>query len=145
MYKATIRDKHSSIDKRVAVKVMHPNMDERIDIDMQLIKCVGWLLEHIPGFIYLGPSKEINTFCVMMETQLDLKIEATNLIKFNRNFENDNNLQFPQPVMHLCTENVLVESYHAGILLNQWLKHGSSPFDSEIAKTGLNAFMVIIM
>lgn len=126
----------------VAVKVMHPNIFQRIQPDLKLVKMVGSLLELVPGFEYLGPRKEVDSFCELMSTQLDLRHESKNLDLFNINFLNHQSLDFPKPVKKYCGRNVLVETFHDGILLKDWLAHGSSVFDSDIAYIGLNGFIV---
>lgn len=141
VYKATIII--DGIQKTVAVKVMHPNVKERVELDMQLIKIFGRLLEYVPGMQYLGPSKEIDTFCGMMIQQLDLRIEASNLERFRDNFNDVRGITFPKPFLSMCGENLLVEEFREGILLSDWLMRGQTLYDGEIAKTGLNAFMVL--
>lgn len=139
VYKAVILESQ----KEVAVKVMHPNIQGKIEIDLEIVKGFGSLLEYLPGVEYLGPRKEVDSFCEMMLTQLDLRVEADNLEQFSINFVNLKDLVFPTPIKKYCTKNVLVESFHEGILLKEWLLRGSSPFDSQIATIGLNGFMVI--
>lgn len=133
----------NGVDTIVAVKVMHPGVSRKVELDMEIVKAFGTVLEWIPGMKYLGPQKEIETFCEMMTAQLDLRIESKNLFKFIENFDGVKGVCFPRPVFG--SKNVLVERFYDGILLSDWLRRGQTTFDGDIARIGLNAFMKMLL
>ena len=53
-------------------------------------------------------------FGAMMEGQLDLLQEARHLDSFRKNFENEEMIVFPRPLHHLCSREVLVETWVEG-------------------------------
>jgi predicted unusual protein kinase regulating ubiquinone biosynthesis (AarF/ABC1/UbiB family) len=49
-----------------------------------------------------------------MRIQLDLRVEAKNLVKFANNFREEKWAVFPRPMEGLVTKNVLVETLMDG-------------------------------
>ena len=81
-----------------------------------------------------------------MLSQLDLRIEARNLKRFRRDFADDPQVEFPQPVMDLTTEKVLVEAFiHGEPILNYCDEGRKEKKDREhLAKIGLETVMKMI-
>ena len=62
--------------REVAVKVVHPTVDEAIEIDMDLLLFVGAALDASPTLRWLSPASMVEEFSGMLLKQLDLRIEA---------------------------------------------------------------------
>ena len=60
----------------------------------------------------------------MMRDQLDLRIEAKNLIRFTEKFKNETWASFPKPIHGYVERNVLVETLEEGIPLSEYTKLG---------------------
>ena len=58
---------------------------------------------------------------IIYTLQLDLKLEAENLLKFQNLMNGYENIKFPTPITPFVTNSVLVESFEVNFLL-----HGSS-------------------
>ena len=87
-------------------------MREFVTVDMELLRGVGWLLDHVPKLHWLNPSGMLTEFAQLLLMQLDLTIEAHNLDKFRRNFDpNTSAITFPEPMRPFVSTDVLVESY----------------------------------
>lgn len=69
---------------------------------------------------YLLPANS----CVIHTLQLDLKLEAKNLLKFQDLMNGYENIKFPTPITPYVTNSVLVESFEVNII---FLLHGISP------------------
>ena len=66
----------------VAAKVIHPNVVEAVQLDMAIMTFGAWALESMPfGLKWLGLTDAVDQFRHIMETQLDLRVEARSLAK----------------------------------------------------------------
>jgi len=79
--------------------VLHPNVEEDIDSDLELMKVAAYLLdkyEAVQGFRYLNVEGAIDEFSSLLKLQLDLRTEAVNLVRFNNNFADVEEVTFPK-------------------------------------------------
>lgn len=79
--------------------VLHPNVEEDIDSDLELIRIAAWILdkyEAVKGFRYLNVEGAIDEFSSLLKLQLDLRTEAANLVRFNENFADIEEVTFPK-------------------------------------------------
>ncbi|KAJ3112608.1 hypothetical protein HDU96_004384 [Phlyctochytrium bullatum] len=127
----------------VAVKVVHPGVEELVQVDTELLKVMAkFAMWVVPSLKYLGAVEEVETFAQMMRNQIDLEVEARNLELFRRNFEgSDIAITFPKPFTRLCSRRVLVESFEDGVPLAVFLNSNPTAFDEDLSRLGLLAFM----
>ncbi|KAJ3218635.1 hypothetical protein HDU67_004688 [Dinochytrium kinnereticum] len=159
VYKATL---NKEITKRlnlgdgvVAIKVLHPAVDESIFLDSLILRGFGRFISRLqPSLRYLAVNEELITFSSMIERQLDLRLEARNLDRFGvtlfflfkvtadmnvrrfkRNFEKENiPVIFPAPVHQLGSRTVLVETFHEGLLLSSFIEANPTVFDEDLSQ-----------
>lgn len=80
--------------------VLHPNVHEDIDADLDIMRLAVRVLNRLP-FRFIEQLKWLNfegaveEFAYMLKPQLDLRNEAANLEKFNRNFSKNKHVVFP--------------------------------------------------
>jgi len=92
---------------------------------------------------WLSLPEEVNVFGTMMSQQLDLRIEAENLLAFEHNFSQRKvPVTFPRPLQIWSTQDILVEEFENALPLEYFLRNGGGPFDDQIATFGLGAFLV---
>ena len=112
-------------DRDVVIKVMHPNVEESIEVDLALIRvCVAgveWLASHLIRTEWMSVNHSMHEFQWQMRNQVDLEREAHNLLKFRRNFNATDTVTFPMPVMRLASRTVMVETYEHGTPLVDWV------------------------
>ncbi len=75
----------------VALKILHPHARWAIQKDIKLLTALATLAEHIP-FVQLhwvSPVEMMAEFSRLMLTQLNLTMEADNLVQFSKNFAED--------------------------------------------------------
>ena len=97
----------------------------------------------IPGMQWISLPEEVEVFGEMMHEQLDLRIEADNLAKFEKNFEGRRlPVSFPRPLRLWSTNDLLVEEYENALPLEWFLANGGGPFNDTLAEVGLDAFLV---
>ncbi|KAI7870471.1 hypothetical protein BDF14DRAFT_1873937 [Spinellus fusiger] len=124
----------------VAIKVIHPKAHAIVHRDLKIMNFFAYTLTWIPTFQWLSLPDEVRVFGMMMKDQLDLRIEGHNLERFNAYFKDSRQVEFPRPLMHFTTQDMLIEEYENGVPLHLFL--------SNIAyskKAGLNTFLYMLI
>jgi len=107
--------------QQVAVKVIHPHVEAMLKTDMELLSLfVSWL-EIIPSLKNISIGDSANSFCKSMTDQIDMKLEATNLIIFKKKWANEKWATFPTPIPGMITKNVLVETLMDGVSIEKYM------------------------
>ena len=73
---------HLDSNEFVAIKVLHPNVELKINRDLKIMKFFANVINIIPTMEWLSLPDEVEQFSILMRLQLDLRIEALNLAKF---------------------------------------------------------------
>ncbi|KAF3166605.1 hypothetical protein EYR41_007144 [Orbilia oligospora] len=129
----------------VAIKVLHPYVEQLVHRDLRIMKIFANIINSLPTLEWLSLPDEVDKFGEMMRLQLDLRIEANNLLRFRDNFKNRNTVTFPMPYMNFSTRQVLVEEFALGIPLEAFLKNGGGVFQKQAADMGLDAFLHMLL
>ncbi|PYI24250.1 ubiquinone biosynthesis protein [Aspergillus japonicus CBS 114.51] len=129
----------------VAVKVLHPKVERMIHRDLKIMSFFASLINAIPTMHWLSLPDEVNQFGEMMKLQLDLRIEAANLVMFREKFRTRTTAWFPYPYIDYSTREVLVEEFAQGIPLSTFLDVGGGVYQREIANEGLDAFLHMLL
>jgi aarF domain-containing kinase len=80
---------------------MHPNVEQDIDADLDLMRLSIRLLDMLPFDVFrnlkwLNLPGFVDEMDTMLNTQLDLRTEAKNLVQFNENFKDNDIIVFPK-------------------------------------------------
>ena len=129
----------------VAVKVLHPKVERVIHRDLRIMESFARMINLIPTMHWLSLPDEVVRFGEMMKLQLDLRIEASNLVIFRENFKSRTTAWFPYPYLDYSTREVLVEEFAQGIPLSTFLEVGGGVYQNEIANQGLDAFLHMLL
>ncbi|KAJ5681552.1 ABC1 family protein [Penicillium maclennaniae] len=129
----------------VAIKVLHPRVEKMIHRDLRIMGFFATLINAIPTMHWLSFPDEVQQFGEMMKLQLDLRIEATNLVIFRNKFKSRTTAWFPYPYLDYTTREVLVEEFAQGIPLAKFLDIGGGVYQREIANEGLDAFLHMLL
>lgn len=129
----------------VAVKVLHPRVERTVRRDLRIMGFFASALNLIPTIEWLSLPDEVEQFGAMMKLQLDLRIEAANLVKFRKNFKDRSTAWFPFPYLQFTTREVLIEEFAQGIPLADFLENGGGVFQRDIAHEGLDAFLRMLL
>ena len=114
--------------QEVAVKVLHPNVEEDIDADLDLMRVAVRAAKYMPfdffaNLKWLNMEGVVEEFAALLKLQLDLRTEASNLTRFNENFKDEEFVVFPKLVEGFePTQHVLVETFCDGIPVLQWAR-----------------------
>ena len=125
VYKGTLTTKDEQgkeHHREVAVKILHPRFQERINRDFGFIHAAADLLHTLPfdAIRMLNLPRATQNFGKILRLQADLTIEAENLEKFRENFYHHNRSEeersfivFPEPLLKegWVTSKVLVEDF----------------------------------
>lgn len=134
-----------NIHTTVAIKVLHPKAREIVDRDLRILDFLASALTLIPTIHWISLPEEVKVFGEMMRDQLDLRVEARNLQRFNEQFGGSNQVTFPQPVLAFTTKDMLIEEFENGIPLNVFLEQAAyerrhaethAVYDRKIANIG---------
>lgn len=135
----------------VAIKVLHPRASKTIRRDIVIMSVFANALNALPGMEWLSLPEEVSVFGDMMNSQLDLRVEADNLERFETNFEaRGRSVTFPRPIKLGLASNgqerdeskqVLMEEFEDALPLKHFLRNGGGPYDDKIANIGLDAFL----
>lgn len=148
--KVIVTEPSSFITKKqeVAIKVLHPNVEVKINRDLKIMSFFASVINAIPTMEWLSLPDEVEQFSILMRLQLDLRIEALNLAKFRHNFKNRLDIHFPKPFLNFSTRDVLVEEYIDAIPLSKMLdlkENFGKNLSKEISDKGLDAFLQMLI
>ncbi|KAJ5090439.1 hypothetical protein N7532_009123 [Penicillium argentinense] len=129
----------------VAIKVLHPRVEKMIHRDLRIMSFFASLINAVPTMHWLSFPDEVQQFGEMMKLQLDLRIEASNLVMFREKFKSRSTAWFPYPYLDYTTREVLVEEFAQGIPLATFLEAGGGVYQHEIANEGLDAFLHMLL
>lgn len=127
----------------VAVKVLHPKVEDMIRRDLSIMKFFAKALSMIPSLGWLSLDQEVEIFGSMMHEQLDLRHEARNLKRFEDNFKTRRAaISFPRPLEDYSTDKLLLEEFEDAVPMTAFLRNGGGRYERQIATAGLDAFLV---
>ena len=108
----------------VAIKVLHPNIRQLVERDLALMILMAEFIDKcIPLQVVkmLSLPRAVSNFANVIERQVDLRVEGSNLQTFRHNFSitDDDHLNskhlpiitFPKPEVDWISEKILVEEY----------------------------------
>lgn len=143
-----INERSSPSKQHVAIKVLHPNVEIKINRDLKLMKFFANLIDSIPTMEWLSLPDEVDQFAILMKLQLDLRIEGLNLAKFRYNFKDKPDIHFPKPYLDFSTRDVLVEEYINAVPLEKILsidRNFGKNLSKEISDKGLDSFLKMLI
>ncbi len=126
----------------VVVKVQRPNIQERIEQDIQILKTVAALLEkHVPEARVYNPTAIVEEFARTVRREMDFVMEADNALKFSENFRGSRTIYIPRVFGAHSSRKVLTMERLSGIRIDMVAELDAAGLDRhELAKNGTNAF-----
>ena len=128
--------------EKVAVKVIRPGIRKTIEQDIQLMYYFSGIIENNSelGRI-IGTTNIVKEFERTIFNELDMHIEAGNIDRFAKNFQDSNEIHIPEVHWDLTSKSVLVMEFIEGIKMDQVDALRASGIDPEaIALIGLRSF-----
>ena len=133
---------------RVAVKVRHPAVADRVRRDFALLKPLAAVAASLPllGQGGAGAAADVDAslsqFSATMTAQADLRVEAAHLARFRSNFNGVAAVALPAPIA--ATEAVLIESFERGASVARYMAR-RAPFNPQIVAAGVDAYLKMLL
>jgi predicted unusual protein kinase regulating ubiquinone biosynthesis (AarF/ABC1/UbiB family) len=96
----------------VAIKVMHPDIENKIYIPKMFFMVYNIILKKLPILYKYSLPYDLDDFISAIIKQTDLSIEFDNLIRFNELYESNKLVIFPKPIV--ASPQILITSFEAG-------------------------------
>ncbi|KAG0669613.1 hypothetical protein C6P45_003518 [Maudiozyma exigua] len=124
-----------------ALKILHPHVIDTIAKDLKIMKLGASIINSIPTMEWLSLPDEVNQFSILMNLQLDLRIESLNLKKFRENFKNNPMVTFPEPLLQFSNRNILFEENIIGLSMETFLEAKDSISNASLCKKVSDPFV----
>jgi ubiquinone biosynthesis protein len=99
--------------RKVAVKVQHHDIDRIVRLDLKTIRRIMAIVQ---WFVPIeGLDSYYHQIRDLLRQELDFQLEADNIERIAKNFENDPRVVFPVPIRELSTTRVLTSTFVEGI------------------------------
>ena len=122
VFKGTLVDRITKEKQPVAIKLIHPHVERMIKTDMELLAIFADFIDRFPSLEILSLGDTCREYCNMMNAQLDLRLEASNLVQFSSKFVDDKWAAFPTPIDGFVTKNVLIETLMEGSSIANFMR-----------------------
>lgn len=129
-------------NKAVVVKIRRPNLEEKINKDIELMKFLAELLEkYFPQSKDFSPVNLIEEFEKSLMRELRLDREAKNIARFRKQFANDPLVNFPEVYWQYTSSDVLTMEFVEGVKIDRLknLQRSNGYRPKEIALRGARA------
>lgn len=114
VYKATLPG-----GKRVAVKVLRPNVERVIESDLRLMGTMAeWVAEHVKESAWFDPVGVVDEFARSIRRELDFSIEARVIERFRENFDGVSEIFVPRVYADVSSRRVLTMDWVDGVRLD---------------------------
>ena len=120
-------------DKIVAVKIKKKNVDKIFEEDIKLLDFIAkQLIKHynIPFIDLLGIVEEFKKYT---EQELNFLHEASNMIRFYKNFKQDKRVIIPKVISEYSTNDILIMEFKEGIPINKISKQKKRVIDNLVS------------
>lgn len=133
--------------KRVAVKVLRPNVEELVASDLRVM---GYILRTIHAFIDTHFTRSFWAIYLeytrMIRQEMDFRNEERNNARFRKNFADDKRLYFPPCVPGLTSRRTVVFEYVDGDRIDDaavLARHGLSP--AKVLDTLIDVYVRMVV
>lgn len=121
----------------VVVKVLHADIEKKVDVDMDILAGLAMMADMIPEFHNYRPSAIVKEFQRAMRRELDFGREERNIQQFAHDFRNDSTVHIPCTYPSLSTRRVLTMELLVGIKLSEVARLVSEHIDTDkVARRG---------
>ncbi len=116
---------------RVVVKVQHPNIQNVVREDMEVLAGLATLVTHIPEIEVWKPTVLVEQLSKSLKRELNFSRELQNLQLFARELKDYCGVQIPAPYPKLSTSRVLTMELLTGISVSKLADEGTKRFNDE--------------
>jgi ubiquinone biosynthesis protein len=117
----------------VAVKIQRPDIQKTIEVDLEIMLHLATLMErHIEEIALHRPVKVVEEFARTLEKELDYTLEAANMARFRKNFQDDPTVFVPQVYFEISTGRILTMAFVEGIKVSQLDRLDAAGMDRQL-------------
>ena len=111
VHKARLND-----GEEVVVKVQRPDIRQIIEVDLEIMMHLAFLMErHVEELSFHRPTKIVTEFARLIDKEIDYTIEASHMERFARQFQGDMEIYVPKVFREISSERVITMEYIQGI------------------------------
>ncbi|MFH0728229.1 MAG: AarF/ABC1/UbiB kinase family protein [Pseudomonadota bacterium] len=104
----------------VAIKIQRPDIQKTIEVDLEIMLHLATLMErHIEEIAFHRPVKVVEEFARTLEKELDYTLEAANMARFRKNFQDDPTILVPRVYFEISTGRILTMAFIEGIKVSR--------------------------
>lgn len=148
MASASIGQVHQAVlhdGTRVVVKVQHPDIENRILADLDILRWLAEIAEKSDELKRYQPVAVVSEFRRSLLRELDFKREERNIQQFTTNFADNKTVRFPRVFTELTTSRVLTMELLEGINLRDSDRLDLLTIDrDELARRGATLWLDMI-
>lgn len=145
---ASIGQVHKAIlhtGQLVVIKVQHPNIEEKLLVDLEILNGLAYLAERIPEFRLYRPQALVAELRRTLVREIDFVRELRNLQEFQANFREDLKVRIPRAYPELSTKRILVLQYLDGVKLTEGERLEQLAVDlNEVARRLARAYLKMV-
>lgn len=131
--------------QRVVVKVQHPDVQRKFQVDLEILVGLAHWAEWIPELAIHRPRAIATEFQRTLRRELDFSRELRNMQEFGRYFAGDATVRIPLPYPQYSSSRVLTMERIDGIKLLETERLNAAGIDlNEVARRGANLFLKMI-
>lgn len=127
----------------VALKILRPNIEKRVQRELRLISHISRALEStVLVHSKIKPTRIIAEVGDELQRHCDFTFEMKNAQQFAKSFNGDARVIFPKPYPALSTPKVLTMEFIDGIKISQYRKVNGNP--QILARIGMDAIFKMV-
>lgn len=132
--------------KDVVIKVQRPGIVKFINDDLNVLYLIAGIVENSsPEMKVYNPRVIVDEFFKTMELETNFVIEANNILRFKKNFQDDGSIKIPDVYLDYTSEHILVMEMLKGIPLSQPQALKQDGVDAHwVAKKGMKTFFKMV-
>ena len=133
--------------ERVAIKIQRPNIKNKIEIDLILMKILArQVVKTYPGLTSFNLIGFVEDFGENLMKELDFNNEASNMLRFTDMFKDDPSCYIPKVFIKLSRQRLLVMEYIEGLRPDDIDGLKAAGFDPQvIAENGTHIILKMIL
>ncbi|MGE4295715.1 MAG: ABC1 kinase family protein [Campylobacterales bacterium] len=137
VYRGTLKN-----GEKVAVKVLKPEAKEIIRLDLKILRRFAAIVENrLYAYGISSPLKIINEFEKALNRELDYTVEALNIKRFGRNFQDNTQLKIPRLYEEFSGNTVLTMELIEGVKVTHIAALKAAGIDPKaVAQNGFELF-----
>jgi len=131
--------------ERVVVKVQHPDVQRKFQVDLEILVGLSQWGEMIPELAIHRPRAIATELQRTLRRELDFGRELRNMQEFGRSFAGDPTVRIPKPFPEFSSNRVLTMELVEGIKLVETERLRAAGIDlNEVARRGANLYLKMI-